>query len=283
MSYSVLIIDDEPLICMGMLELIDWSSYGFSRTDIRFNYEDGLKAALSHPYTLVVSDICLHDSSGLELVRRIQEKKMGSQFVLISAHAEFRYAQEALELGVFQYLLKPLQKEALENCIAKFLEKQPVPQIQETPELPAEQPQIQDMSVQKEQARRTGVTSIGKTLEYIHKNYTDPSLSLNKVANDLYVNSSYLGQRFRQQTGVKFTDYLNQYRIVKACELLIKEQYLTYEIGEMVGFGNISYFHRVFKRVTGMGTEEFKRKARRGLVEMPSLTKEAINKEGAEV
>ena len=102
------------------------------------------------------------------------------------------------------------------------------------------------------------------------------------MANDLYVNSSYLGQRFRQQTGVKFTDYLNQYRIIKACELLLKEQYLTYEIGEMVGFGNISYFHRIFKRVTGMGTEEFKRKARRGLVEMPSLTKEAINKEGME-
>lgn len=283
MSYSVLIIDDEPLICMGMLELIDWSSYGFSRTDIRFNYEDGLKAALTHPYTLVISDICLHDSNGLELVRKVKQKNVRSRFVLISAHAEFRYAQEALELGVFQYLLKPLQKEALESCIAKVVQNLPEQQLQEDAQEPAEQPQTAKPQEQKEQNRRTGITSIGKTLEYIHKNYTDPTLSLNKVANDLYVNSSYLGQRFRQQTGVKFTDYLNQYRIVKACELLIKEQYLTYEIGELVGFGNISYFHRVFKRVTGMGTEEFKRKARRGLVEMPSLTKEAINKEGTEV
>lgn len=281
MSYSVLIIDDEPLICMGILELIDWKSYGFDRTDIRFNYEDGMKAALAYPYTLVISDICLHDSSGLDLVRRVRQK-MDTRFVLISAHAEFRYAQEALELGVFQYLLKPLQKEALENCIERLVGKLPPEQEDEEPEVPEVQTQPAEKTQSKEQERRTGITSIGKTLEYIHKNYTDPSLSLNKVANDLYVNSSYLGQRFRQQTGVKFTDYLNQYRIIKACELLLKEQYLTYEIGEMVGFGNISYFHRIFKRVTGMGTEEFKRKARRGLVEMPSLTKEAINKEGME-
>ena len=281
MSYSVLIIDDEPLICMGILELIDWKSYGFDRTDIRFNYEDGMKAALSYPYTLVISDICLHDSSGLDLVRRVRQK-MDTWFVLISAHAEFWYAQEALELGVFQYLLKPLQKEALENCIERLVEKLPPEQEDEEPEVPEVQTQPAEATQSKEQERRTGITSIGKTLEYIHRNYTDPSLCLNKVANDLYVNSSYLGQRFRQQTGVKFTDYLNQYRIIKACELLLKEQYLTYEIGEMVGFGNISYFHRIFKRVTGMGTEEFKRKARRGLVEMPSLTKEAINKEGIE-
>ena len=282
MSYSVLIIDDEPLICMGLLELIDWSSFGFDRTDIRFNFEDGMKAALSHPYTLVISDICLHDSNGLDLVRAVH-KKTDTQFVLISAYAEFRYAQEALELGVVQYLLKPLQKEALENCIEKLLPKFPPLQVSEEQEQPEEQLQSADAPENEENERRTGITSIGKTLEYIHKNYTDTSLCLNKVANDLYVNSSYLGQRFRQQTGVKFTDYLNQYRIIKACELLLKEQYLTYEIGEMVGFGNISYFHRIFKRVTGMGTEEFKRKARRGLVEMPSLTKEAINKEGVQV
>lgn len=282
MSYSVLIIDDEPLICMGILELIDWNSYGFDRTDIRFNYEDGMKAALSYPYTLVICDICLHDSSGLDLVRMVRQKT-DTQFVMISAHAEFRYAQEALELGVFQYLLKPLQKEALESCIERLVGKLPSLPDREKPKQPEEQPRSAETSESKEHERRTGITSIGKTLEYIHRNYTDPSLCLNKVANDLYVNSSYLGQRFRQQTGVKFTDYLNQYRIVKACELLLKEQYLTYEIGEMVGFGNISYFHRIFKRVTGMGTEEFKRKARRGLVEMPSLTKEAINKEGVEV
>lgn len=283
MSYSVLIIDDEPLICMGILELIDWRGYGFARTDIRFNYEDGLKAALSHPYSLVVSDICLHDCSGLDLVRRVRQKNTETRFVLISAHAEFRYAQEAMELGVAQYLLKPLQKEALESCIQRIVGQFLPIATQEEPEQSAEQSQTVDPVENKEQERKTGVTSISKTLEYIHKNYTDPTLCLNKVASDLFVNSSYLGQRFRQQTGVKFTDYLNQYRIVKACELLLKEQYLTYEIGEMVGFGNISYFHRIFKRVTGMGTEEFKRKARRGLVEMPSLTKEAINKEGAEV
>jgi two-component system response regulator YesN len=85
------------------------------------------------------------------------------------------------------------------------------------------------------------------------------------------LNASYLGQRFRLQTGVKFTDYLNQYRIVKACDLLLKTQYLTYEISEMVGFANINYFHRVFKRITGVGTEEYRHKAPHGQIAPPTL------------
>jgi len=281
MSYSVLIIDDEPLICMGMLELIDWSQYGFERTDTRFSYEDGLKAALSHPYTLIITDICLHDSNALDLVRKVRQVRPDTGFVLISAYAEFKFAQQALELGVRQYLLKPLQKEAVEECIYRIRENLPPPAQSAEQEDWLEQDPVAEQPKSKEVNHKNGSTSISTTLQYIYDNYT--ALSLTKVANALYVNSSYLGQRFRQCTGVKFTDYLNQYRIVKACELLLKEQYMTYEISEMVGFSNISYFYRVFKRVTGVGTEEFKKKAFRGQIEIPSLAKEAITKEGAQV
>ena len=259
MSYSVLVIDDEPMICMSIKEMIDWRSHGFSRIDLRFSYHDGLKAALSGNYTLVLCDIRLQEYSGLNIVRQMNAHGISSGVVLISAYAEFSYAQTALELGVFQYLLKPFPKEALDACVARFVERIPkLPQADVLPELP-------------ERSDRRRITRIDRILEYIHENSADPTLSLSRVASVFYLNASYLGQRFRQQTGVKFTDYLNLYRIVKACELLLKSQYLTYEISEMVGFGNINYFHRVFKKITGVSTEEFRKKAPYGHVETPKL------------
>lgn len=259
MSYSLLIIDDEPMICMGTKAMINWASYGFTRIDMCFNYEDGLKAALAHNYTMILCDIRLHDQSGLNIVRQLRACGIDSCVVLISAYAEFSYAQTALELGVFQYLLKPYPREILDACVSRFVATIPVvsAQISEKQESPRQD--------------RRRAARIERIQEYIHENYADSTLSLAKVANAFYLNASYLGQRFRQQTGIKFTDYLNQYRIIKACELLMKGQYLTYEISDMVGFGNLNYFHRVFKKITGVTTEEFRKKAPFGEVKMPVL------------
>lgn len=259
MSYSVLIIDDEPMLCMGIKQMVDWKSHGFSKIDMRFSYQEGLKAALTGNYQLVLCDVRLQEHSGLNIIRQMREHGVGSVVVIVSAYAEFSYAQTALELGVFQYLLKPFPKEALESCLNR-LSAQWWNQT-----LAEENPEPLERSDRRRSNR------IDRILEYIHENAADPTLSLSRVASAFYMNASYLGQRFHQQTGIKFTDYLNLYRIVKACDLLLNSHYLTYEISEIVGFGNINYFHRVFKKITGVGTEEFRKKAPFGQVETPKL------------
>jgi len=271
MSYSVLIIDDEPMICMGIHGMIDWRKYGFEKADIQFDYEDGLEAALAHPYSLVITDVRLHNASGLDIVRKVKEIYPDCMFVLISAHAEFEYAQTALELSVCQYLLKPIRKETLEACVERvaglLAQKSPAKEPDKA------QPE-EGTPVPRRGVKNPRLANVNLVMDYIHTNYQDQSLSLSKVASAFFMNASYLGQCFRQQTGVKFTDYLNQYRIAKACELLMKDQFLTYEIREKVGFKNQNYFHTVFRKVMGLGTEEFRKKVRTGAVELPVLLKQ---------
>ena len=259
MSYNLLIIDDEPMICMGIKEMVNWKNHGFSKIDMRFSYQEGLKAALTGNYHLILCDIRLQEQSGLSIIRQIQERKIPAVVVVISAYAEFSYAQTAMELGVFQYLLKPFPKEAMESCLNRLASRLPA--------LSA----VEEGTDHPDRLDKRRSTRMDRVLEYIHENATDPTLSLSQVASAFYMNASYLGQRFHQQNGVKFTDYLNLYRIVKACDLLLSTQYLTYEISEMVGFGNINYFHRVFKKITGVGTDEFRKKAPYGQVKTPKL------------
>lgn len=271
MSHSVLIIDDEPLICMGLLELIDWKKFGFEKTDVCFNFTDGMRKALLYPYTLIITDIRIHDDSGLEIARTIREAKMQTRVVLISAYAEFGYARDGIKYGVDNYLLKPLRKDDIENVLANIIEDIQEKEGSNKLEANTDSEIKHSEPADSEPARFRGAADIDKLIQFIHENYNNPEISLTWFANNTYVNSSYLGQRFRQRTGLKFTDYLNQYRIVKACELLLEDKYLTYEISEKVGFGNVTYFHRMFKKITGFGTEEFKKKVISGKISLPTM------------
>ncbi len=273
MGRSVLIIDDEPLICMGILELINWKQYGFDKTDVCFNFSDGIKAALRYPYSLIITDILIHDDSGLDIARAVREAKMPTKIILISAYAEFDYARDGIKYGVENYLLKPLRKDELEKALAHLEWETTEEDIHSEPNEEKRKTDCLRMPQDKETLKCKGTVDIDGIIKYIHENYANPKISLTWFANNAYVNPSYLGQRFRQRTGLKFTDYLNQYRIVKACELLLEDQYLTYEISEKVGFGNATYFYRVFKKVTGYGTEEFKKKIGSGSIILPTMQK----------
>lgn len=84
----------------------------------------------------------------------------------------------------------------------------------------------------------------------ITENYMQ-NLSLKSLSEKYYINSAYLGQIFKKQFGTSFKDYLNNYRIDKACELLLRSDDRIYEIAEAVGFNNTDYFISKFVQMKG--------------------------------
>jgi len=88
-------------------------------------------------------------------------------------------------------------------------------------------------------------------IRYIHDNYAD-NITLNHLANELYISRYYLGQIFKKATGDSFNQYLTKVRIAKAKELLLEGKFMVYEITEKVGFRNVPYFSTLFKKYTGM-------------------------------
>ncbi len=99
--------------------------------------------------------------------------------------------------------------------------------------------------------------SIEKVKIYVCKNYKN-DLTLEFISSLLYLNRSYLSHLFKEKTGEKFVDYLNNVRIEKAKELLIETDKKMYAIAKAVGYDNIKYFFRVFKKKTGMTPEQFR-------------------------
>lgn len=102
---------------------------------------------------------------------------------------------------------------------------------------------------------------IRKVIEYVEKNISDESISLSKIANDVfYMNPDYLGKLFKKETGEKFSSYLVNRRVEKAIEIIgSQEEVKMITVAEEVGFGNNpGYFSKLFKKQTGFTPSEYK-------------------------
>ena len=96
-------------------------------------------------------------------------------------------------------------------------------------------------------------------LYYIEHNYPS-NIKLESIAALFGYNSSYLGKIFNKNVGESFNSYVDQVRIKHAIELLVENKHKVYEIAELVGYKNVDYFHKKFKKYVGESPAEYRKK-----------------------
>ncbi len=96
-----------------------------------------------------------------------------------------------------------------------------------------------------------------KAIDYIQEHYSEP-VTLNEVAENIYVSTFYISRMFKKELGKSFVDYLNDVRVEKAKELLKDIKYKTYEVAEIVGISDPHYFSKLFKKYSGMTPSEYR-------------------------
>ena len=239
MAHSLLIVDDDPVICKGVMILIDWEGYGFTELDYCETAEEALKMAQKKRYTLIISDIRMKQMDGLELIRRLSALKICENLIIMSSYADFEYAQAAISYGVKGYLLKPISRYKLQECIESI-----------TGCIAAEEPPDPDENPQSVSTYKKRV--LDEIIGYIHVNYKE-DLKLKQIGADFHMNSAYLGKLFQEGTGMKFHDYVNRYRINRAIEYMtVKDPFIMSEVSEAVGYRDMTYFYRCFRKIMGI-------------------------------
>lgn len=98
---------------------------------------------------------------------------------------------------------------------------------------------------------------IAAVKKYIEDNYSG-DLTLKDIAQELFYSPNYLGAIFKEELGAGFSEYLAEYRMKKAAELLRQPYLKTYEIANRVGYRNISAFINQFKLSFKMTPTEFR-------------------------
>ena len=101
------------------------------------------------------------------------------------------------------------------------------------------------------------VDLLSKAVSYISTNYMH-KISLEDVAEHIYLSPSYLCKIFKEEMKMNFSNYLNKVRVEKGKILLLSEQLTITEIAILVGFCDQSYFNKVFKKITGLTPKKFR-------------------------
>lgn len=121
--YRVLIADDEPIIREGIREAMDWAALGMEVVGEAEDGEEALERAVELNVDVVLVDMNMPFLNGIGLIRALQEQCPGVRYLIISGHDEFAYAQEAVRLGVEDYILKPVQAEQLHAALQRLRQR----------------------------------------------------------------------------------------------------------------------------------------------------------------
>ncbi|MCI6466281.1 MAG: response regulator [Faecalicatena sp.] len=101
---------------------------------------------------------------------------------------------------------------------------------------------------------------VQKAQQMIRK-YYDQGITLDEIANKLFVSEEYLSAQFKKETGATFSETIRKYRIEKVKELLLNTHLKLNQIAELAGYSDPKYMSRVFKEEVGMLPNEFRKSA----------------------
>ncbi len=256
---KILIVEDEEIIRKGLVYTIDWMSMGCMVVADAENGVDGLEMIKLHSPDVVLTDIKMPRMSGIDMLEEAAKQDYTDfKSIILTSYSEFEYAKKAIQLKVFDYVLKPVDEEKLEDVISRvklLIEKERV--NNSILEIAGKKTtgELVDLNVyiNTEVSKNIYVT---RALQEIRDNYSH-KISVEAIAEEMGVSSSYLSRRFKDLTSLTFLDMLNKYRVQKAVEFMQQGKYRIYEISDMTGFSDYKHFCSVFKKYTNTSPTEF--------------------------
>lgn len=242
----ILLVEDEVKIRQGIRSLVE----SILTTNLQLTEATNGREAWEWLKTqtnvdLVITDIRMSEMDGIELLKRVQQSHPDIAFVIISGHDEFLYAREALRYGVVDYLLKPIDRVELARVLSKIKEK-----------LISKKDTNGENSSEDKQDDKERLL-IRKVKELVNDSL-DQDISLQFLAERVYLHPKYLSDMFKRETGQNLSDYVTERRMNMARKLLKETTLKIPDISLMCGFANHKYFRALFKQQVGFTPTEFR-------------------------
>ncbi len=253
--HSILIVEDEEL----ELEFIETViREELQPEDTLLTAQTGAQAvriAKKRRPDIIIMDLMLPEMDGLEAIAEIRKFAPDTCISILTAYTEFHYAQRAISLRVFEYMLKPIKPSDFKVILKRMMES-----VEEgRAYAKSNVPQIASETIAKNGSDGAEQQSfIDESVRYIQKHFKE-RLTLQMVASRVYMNAQYFSRVFKRETGVTFTEYVNTLKIQYACKLLETTNYPAYRISSECGFTDPSYFNRVFFAQMNMTPKKYKK------------------------
>lgn len=258
MGYNILIVDDEPLIRRGIKAKLDVNKLSIDAIEEANDGIEAIKKLDTFSPNIIITDVRMPEMDGLQMIEEIKKLRINTDFVIISGYADFQYAKKAIDFGVKDYILKPIDPEELEKTLLKVMGDIQYNHKEEF------QARFSKLNNEAEfiNAKDTGKDIVNKVKNFIDNNYKE-EISLNEISKKYFINSNYFSRIFKEIVGKGFTDYITNVRISKAYELIKDTNLNITSISKLVGYEDAKYFSKVFKKEMDISPSECVNKLRK--------------------
>ncbi|MCU6792657.1 helix-turn-helix domain-containing protein [Paenibacillus sp. WQ 127069] len=241
--------------------------YGVSEYLLKPVREDVLKEALErslHRLELLhpVHDQLMSINTFVEQIQTMDvQQLMGEQAQLVQSILRNKNSHPSSKLGLLRILAGKLN-DLLEYTYPEFqksdvLDERTEESLKRHIQYLIEQ-WCQYEQHQHQHHKRSFRLVIKKACDFAEKSYMQ-EISLSQIADYVGLSVSHFSALFKQHTGDSFVNYMNKFRIEKAKQLLLEPDLKIYQVADMVGFSSMPYFNRVFKNITGLSPNEYRK------------------------
>jgi len=242
--YSVVLVDDERLIVKGLSSVVPWEELNCRVAGTAYDGAGGLALIRQLKPDIVLTDIRMPNMDGLAMLAALRSEYPRMQVSVLTAYRDFDYARQALNLGVCRYLLKPSNMDELLEAVRLMVSR-----------LGAE-------DTLAEGGGAAGNYIVQAALHYMREHCAEHHLSLNDVADAVYVSQWHLSKLLNRETGQSFFDLLGGMRVERAKLLLADSSRRIHEVAEEAGYADVAHFSKSFKKYVGCTPGEYRNSGR---------------------
>ena len=258
----LLLAEDEELARRELETTIPWERWGYMLVGAA---EDGSHAwdmMIERRAEVVVTDIRMPGLDGMGLMRKAEAELRPHDrplFIIVSGHADFEYARDAVRLGAFSYLIKPIDDAELEDtmrrALAKVDERERIAGLERAASADRAYGLLRDLA----QVRETdsGDAYVEAAIADLRERFV-VDLSADSVAGRLGISGDHLSRLLKKATGLTFNEYLTRLRMKRAMELLGDPTVRIGEVADLSGYRDARYFSTLFRKTVGMTPSEFR-------------------------
>lgn len=120
---EALLIDDDTALIEMVLNTIDWKNFHIDRVHTAYSVSAAKQIFRSIPIAVAICDIEMPSESGIELIEWVRAENYDTQFIFLTSHERFDFAQSAIRFNASGYLVKPFNKTGVEAEITKAIKK----------------------------------------------------------------------------------------------------------------------------------------------------------------
>lgn len=243
---KLMIADDEQQIINGLKKMINWQDYGIGVIETATDYVKAKELAIRSDPDIAIIDVRIGQDYGYDLMNELNNFNLHTKYITISGYDDFEFVRKSLLAGAKDYILKPISKIKLEDIIKNIV--------------------VNDLhgNITNNSANTAGnidpvlvipyskLSKLTNKIITIIKNEYMNNVNLKYVADLFLMNSTYLGQVFLKETGLKFSDYLLSYRMYMAKHMIEYTEHKISYIAYKTGYNHINHFYLHFKAFYGI-------------------------------